>query len=189
MSSIIVYINGWPGAGKYIVGRLAAARLGARLVPNHVINGPGFALADFGTPAFRDIVRKVRALVFDGIAAAPAPDRFVLTTVLIDEAADAALYDRIAGLASGRGCPFLPVTLDCALEENCARLESEARAQRASLTDCQALRDLRAAHDLLRPKCGAHLELESSKVGPHENALRIVEAADRLLAGAAAGQG
>jgi len=121
MNGIIVHINGWPGAGKYSVGRLAAARLGARLVPNHAINGPGFALADFGTPAFRDIVRQVRALVFDGIAAAPAPAHTVLTAVLIDEPADVALYDRIAGLASRHGCPFLSVTLDCALEQNCAR--------------------------------------------------------------------
>lgn len=63
-----------------------ARYLGARLVPNHVLCGPGFCVAEFGDPVFFEVARKVRAVVYERIAEAPPDAGFVLRSVLIDGA-------------------------------------------------------------------------------------------------------
>jgi uncharacterized membrane protein len=185
MRGIIVHINGWPGVGKYSIGRIAADELGARLVPNHAINAAGFALAEFDTPVFRKVVRQVRSLVYEEIVSAAAEARFILTSVLIEDEADAALFESIQSLATRRNCAFMAVTLHCSLDLNCKRLDTDARDARYSLTDPKVLCKLREAHDLLKPTSTTRLDLDTSNTTPHENALRVVEAAQRLLAGAA----
>ena len=189
MRGILIHINGWPGAGKYTLGRIAAERIGARLVPNHAINGPGFALADFGAPAFRRVVPQVRTLVYDEIVRATPAESFILTTVLIEDPDDAALFAKIEDLASRRACPFLAVTLHCAIQQNFERLRNDGRAMRCSLTDGAVLRALRDSHLLLQPPCHNRLDLDTSTTAPSDNAARIVEAARTLMADAGSADG
>ena len=175
---MILHINGWPGSGKYTVGRIVAERLGARFVPNHVIIGPGLAIDAFDSPAFKATVRAVRRIVFGQIVEAPAGTRFVLTNVLVEAEEDARLLRRTAELASARQVPFLAVILDCALEENVRRLDTQARAARHSLTDVAVLRELRARYSLLRPEAAHRLELDVTSIAPKAAADQIVAAVD-----------
>ncbi len=179
MSGIIVHINGWPGVGKYTIGRIAAQQLDARFLPNHVICGPGLSVAGFGTPACGKVVRQTRALVFEAIVAAAPSESFVLTTVLFEE--DVARFESIMDLAIRRSAPFLCVTLHCAMEENSRRLHSESRIRRHSLTDAKHLRQLRRDNELLQPICDDHIELDTSTVTADENATKIIDAAARIV--------
>ncbi len=47
---MILQINGWPGVGKLTVGRIVAKELGGRLLDNHTIYNPAFALTEFRSP-------------------------------------------------------------------------------------------------------------------------------------------
>jgi predicted kinase len=177
---MVIHINGWPGAGKYTVGRLVAQELGARLVANHSICAPGFCVADFGTPTFFDVVRQVRAIVFEEMEKAPPAESFVWTSVLIEGDDDAGRFDRIREIAARRGSFFLGVTLNCALEEIQKRMNTANRADRNSLTDAEMLRSLHDAYELLGPRDGAALDLDTTSLPARKNAARIVEAARRL---------
>jgi cytidylate kinase len=65
---MILQINGWPGVGKLTVGRIIAKELGGRLLDNHTIYNPAFALTEFRSPAFYDTVRAVRDVAFQRAA-------------------------------------------------------------------------------------------------------------------------
>ena len=186
MNGVIIHINGWPGAGKYTVGRIVARYLGARLVPNHVLCGPGFCVAEFGDPVFFEVARKVRAVVYERIAEAPPDAGFVLTSVLIDGADDAARLDAIEDIAARRQCPFLAVTLDCAVEANLQRLNTADRAARNSLTDVEMLRSLRETYELLPPRGAVPLVIDATTTTARESATTICDAAERLLTDTAA---
>lgn len=177
---MIIHLSGWPGSGKYTIGRLVAERLGARFVPNHVINAPGFAVDDFETAAFTEVVRGVRRLVFEQIVQAPVGATFVLTNVLVETEEDAALFQKTAALAETRQVPFLSVILDCEFEENVRRLVTAPRAARHSLTDVGILRELRQRYGLLRPALADRLDLDVTASTPEAVALLILSAVSHL---------
>ncbi|MEM9670927.1 MAG: nucleoside kinase [Pseudomonadota bacterium] len=180
MSGIIIHINGWPGVGKYTIGKNVAAQLNARFVPNHSICAPANCVADFGTPTFFEMARQVRALVFEQMIKAPSHERFVLTSVLDDGADDTARFEAIQTRAKGRSQPLLAVTLVCDADENLRRLDTPLRAARHSLTDSEILRSLFKDYRLLQPHHEFELELDTTNKKPKENAQAIVRRARQL---------
>lgn len=180
MSGIIIHINGWPGVGKYEVGKIAAERLGARLIPNHSLNAPANCVADFGTPVFFEVARQVRALVFGQMVKAPPEEQFVLTSVLSDRDDDTARFELIRDISRQRGQLLLAVTLVCAAAENLRRLNTPSRAARRSLTDEDILQSLFRDYRLLQPRHDMVLELDTTRVKPEENAQAIIQFAERL---------
>ena len=180
MSGVIVHINGWPGVGKYTVGKIVAERLGARFVPNHSLCAAANCIADFGTPVFFDVARQVRALVFEQMVKAPSEEQFVLTSVLSDRDDDTARFELIQDISRQRCQPLVAVTLVCDATENLQRLNTPFRAARRSLTDGDILQSLFKDYQLLQPPHGLALELDTTRAKPEENAEAIIQFAERL---------
>jgi len=180
MTGIIVHINGWPGVGKYTVGKIVAERLGARFAPNHSLCAPANCIADFGTPIFFEMAGKVRALVFEQMIKAPLEERFIMTSVLSDGDDDAARFEKIRDIAEQRGHPLLAVSLVCDADENERRLSTPFRAARRSLTDGTILRSLFRDYQLLQPSHDPTLELDTTETSPEQNAQVIVDFVERL---------
>lgn len=180
MSGVIIHINGWPGVGKYTVGKITAERLSARFMPNHSLCAPANCVADFGTPVFFEVARQVRALVFGQMVKAPPEQQFVLTSVLSDRDDDTARFELIRDVARQRGQLLLAVTLVCDAEENLRRLDTPFRAARRSLIDGDILQSLFRDYRLLQSPHDLVLELDTTRAKPEENAQAIVQFAKRL---------
>lgn len=137
MQNAIIYLIGFPGAGKYTIAKEICARTDARLVDNHLINNPVFSLLreDGHVPLPKGIWSKVEAIwniVLETIEELCPPERsFVLTNALREsDPEDRAWFNRIADFAQKRGSVFLPVRLICDAEELRRRIVSPDREAR-----------------------------------------------------------
>ena len=157
----IVYLIGFPGCGKFTVGnelvRLAAER-GERLVlvDNHHINNTIFEFADVDgikelPPAVWAHVATVRDAVLATIEQLGPPTwSYVFTNVLFaGDPGDEAHVGRLAQLAASRGSRFLPVRLDCDVDELARRVTSPERRDRLKWMDADGLRRLATTRRLV----------------------------------------
>ena len=170
---MIIYINSWPGVGKLTVGRIVAERLGARLVHNHLILNPAFAITEHGSAAFIELTRKIRRLLLEFMEQMPEGQSFVLTDALAG----------VQRLAERRGTPLLSVCLDCEPQENARRLTAAGRVEMGKLTAVEVLMGFRKALTLLRPEVPHHLDLDTTHMTPEDAAEAIIGAARPLFGG------
>ena len=155
VENTLIYLIGFPGVGKLTVARIVCARIGAKLVDNHLINNPIFSvigadgLAPIPEPAW-DNIQVIRRIVLDSIVnIAPTSFSFVLTNVLFDKPTDRAVFDQVAAVAEARAARLVPVILECAEHEMVRRLAVADRATRLKMTDVEAARQIRREHTLM----------------------------------------
>lgn len=138
--AFILHLVGPPASGKRTIGSLVAARTGAALVDNHLINDPVFTalgvngLGDLHPQAI-PLAARVRQIVHEAVLAAPPETSHIFTTWLVDTPEDAAAGERIRDLAASRGATFHPVWLECGADEIRRRLTLPDRAVRNKLRD------------------------------------------------------
>ena len=171
---MLVLLNGRPGAGKLTIGRVLAARLGARLLDAHSLYNLAFALTDKGTAAFADTVRALRALARTRILDLPAGEPVILTDAkFADSAWGNELWDDTLAIARERGVPLLVVVVECEPSENDRRLRSPERMGKRKPVDDTLLRADRHGRVLLRRDADGVLELDVTRLAPGEAAGRI----------------
>jgi hypothetical protein len=138
----LVYLLGSPGVGKRTVAEALAARTGAIVLDNHRINLPIMSLFNWDgseplPPEVWGYVDRIRSAVLDALTdIAPRDASYVLTNAL--EVGYEAWFDRIQGIGRARGSVFVPVLLECELEEQLRRVASEDRVVRLKLSDPSA---------------------------------------------------
>ena len=79
---MIIHINGWPGVGKYTIGKELAKKLDARFIHNHLLHDVAFACAGHGDDDRWPLYEKVRLAAYDVLARRPASETFVMTNAL-----------------------------------------------------------------------------------------------------------
>ena len=127
---MIIHLNGWPGVGKYTVGKIVAERLGSRFLDNHTLLNIAIALTDRGTPAYYGLAAKTRDLAFDAILKLPSSEPVVMTGVVASGGSNDFLVENwraILALAERRKCGVYSIVLSCSEEENTRRMTNEAR--------------------------------------------------------------
>jgi shikimate kinase len=153
----IAYLLGYPGVGKYTVGKALATQTGAVLIDNQVVNHPILVLFKWDgkeqlPPGTDDRAAPIRDAVFAALEEiAPRGISYVLTNNLDDVAEDIAIYERLEAIAKARGATFLPVILTCAPEIQRERVQSPERSQRLKLSDPEALERMMATTRLYSP--------------------------------------
>jgi len=147
MKNTIIYLIGFPGTGKYTIAQQLSAMSGAKLVDNHAISNPIFAVIerDGTVPLTAEVLKKVqeiRQIVFDVVTACvPNSTSFILTNNLLDnDNNDKEIYHKIESLALARGNHLVPVRLFCEEEELCRRIAMPQRAKRYKITDADYAR-------------------------------------------------
>ena len=171
---MILQINGWPGVGKLTVGRIVAKELGGRVLDNHTIYNPAFALTEFKSPAFYDTVRAVRDVAFQRAAEIPNSIPIVMTNAYADTDWGNENWDAIVGLARKRGAELFLVILDCSLEENIRRAQFTDRENLGKLRDPSAIAEMRSGRTLLSRDADHLLFIDNTSVPPAACAKQII---------------
>lgn len=189
MENTIVYLTGYPGVGKYSIAREIERQAGARVVDNHLIANPVFVVSDVDgktsvQPAVWAKIAVIRRAVFEAMAELGPPGvSYVLTNVLLDDAADAAVFEEVRAVALQRSASFLPVVLICDLDEHVRRLVTLSRAERMKWRDADGLRAMvrdRALFTIAHPNA---FDLDVTALAPAEAAVLIVARAETLVPG------
>jgi hypothetical protein len=189
--SYIFSLTGWPGTGKYTVGKELVAQLvtrghETRLVDNHSVSNPILRVIRIEPdvsvpPEVWDRVRQVRAAVYSAIATLSPPEwSFVFTNYVADTPADREHYRRLEELADARGSRFVPVRMTVEVDELLRRMSQPERAIRMKMTNPDLARRTFLAQELFAPDHESALELDVTHLGPAEAAARIIEHAVRL---------
>jgi len=125
---MLVHINSYPGVGKFTIGRALVEQMGGKLLDNHTIYNVAFALTEFRTPEFYNMVSAVRDLAFERVLELP-PDQLVVLTNWYSQGSlwGEENWDAVIALARRRPSPLAVVVLACSPEENERRILSSGR--------------------------------------------------------------
>ncbi len=177
----VVFLLGYPGVGKRTVGSHLAELLDGVLVDNQLIHIPLLTLfkwdGKFLLPAeIWERAEPIREAVLGTIEdLAPRSNSYVFTNVLEDDEEGASQYDLIRSLAQRRGSLFLSAMLDCDVQEQVGRIDTPDRIARLKGSDPEGYRRYRHHTKLFRPPAGEVVHIDTTKIGPHQNAERIYE--------------
>ena len=108
----VVHICGWPGCGKRTIGRIVAARMGARLIDNHLVLNPASALFERGTPERSRLRERMRAVIHEAALDLPTDIPLVLTDALASSDADHPVATSTLAFARAREAVLVPVVLN-----------------------------------------------------------------------------
>lgn len=181
----IVYLLGYPGVGKYTVGRELARRMGAILIDSQVVNHPILALFNWDGKSQLpegtfDRAEPIREAVFSALEdIAPKQMSYIFTNVLEDKSTDLAIYERLKGVASRRGSVFVPVMLTCAVDVQLRRVQSQERARRFKIADSKGVMHLMTTTPLYTPDDPELLTIDTTSLAPEQSASRILDSIER----------
>ena len=177
----VVFLLGYPGVGKRTVGTHLAELVDGVLVDNQLINIPLLTLFkwDGKFPIPMEIWERVGP-IWDAVLGtiedlAPKSNSYVFTNVLTDDRDGEGQYNRIRSLAHRRGSLFLSVMLDCDVEEQVRRIDTPDRVTRLKGSDPEGYRRHRYHTRLFQPPPEDVIQLDTTRVGPRQNALTIYE--------------
>ncbi|MDZ3833438.1 MAG: AAA family ATPase [Sphingopyxis sp.] len=157
---MIIELNGHAGVGKLTIGRLLAEALGARLIDNHTLYDPAFATTDFGSEAFFDTVRAVRAIAFERAAALPQATAIILMIAPSQRRAWGEEWQAaIRSLADARRARLYGVHLSCADVERARRIAAPDRVRSRKLSDAAVVGD-GMARPILLDHCDAVFDID-----------------------------
>lgn len=186
LANTFIYLMGVAGTGKLTVARAIAAKTGARVVDNHLINNPIFSVVrqDGVTPLPRgvwDRVFAIRTAVLEAIATLSPPEwSFVFTHEAYGVAYDIAVYQLTREAAQTRKAPFLPVRLVCGPDEIARRVLDPGRQLLMKSANAAASRARAAANATYDPGTPDVLTLDNTSLPPEAAADAIIHAARRL---------
>ncbi|MDQ3818239.1 MAG: hypothetical protein M3362_11260 [Acidobacteriota bacterium] len=182
LENTIILLMGFAGTGKYTVGRALAARTGAKLIDNHLINNSIFTAvnADGVTPLPAEVwdkVKQIRRIVYDTIRElSPPSTSFIFTSELRqNNPADHVAFAEVRKLANARGSLFVPIRLVCEVEELCRRVVSPERRERLKSIDPVQARK-RATEDMvIVPRHSNLLTIDVTARSPQSSVAAILK--------------
>ncbi|MCR5878537.1 ATP-binding protein [Phenylobacterium sp. J367] len=185
--SVLVHINGYPGAGKLTLARRLTDAIGGRLVDNHSVYNLALALTEMKSEPYYETLRAMRELAFQRVLELPAETPVVATNAhMTDSGWGNENWDAWTDLARQRGSRLLVVVLDCQADELDRRIASPGRAASRKLTDPKLFNGARSGRVLIDRDGDATLRFDTTDLAPEatfERVLAFVEAERRGAAG------
>jgi len=168
----LIIIHGPPAAGKLTVGTEISRLTGYKLFHNHISIDYVRNVFDFGTPAFWNLVAKVR---FETIAEAARDDVSLIHTFCYELGVDDEHFEKLIGAAEDNRGEIHLVLLRCDEAERKKRIANESRVKIGKLTDPASL-DRENKPELSTPLPGrATLILDTTHTPADVTARTIVE--------------
>lgn len=171
---MIVHINGWPGVGKYTIGKELSKKLGARFIHNHLLHDVSFACAGRDDDDRWPLYEKVRIAAYEVLERRPASETFVMTNAIcygVEREVEA--WSKVVDLAISRSALLIPVILRADAETIARRVSSDNRSD-MKLKDPVYLREMISKHTLQVPDVPEVVEVEVSDSTAEEAADKIL---------------
>jgi hypothetical protein len=130
MVPCLIFINGYPGVGKYTIAKLILKTLGSdsTFIHNHLLIDPVEAIHPGRTPAHYALRKKFRDVAFDAlIADSNSQLSIVMTISLAANNDDIAVMHEHLRIAWERQVPAYWINLTCDDREHKARIVSDER--------------------------------------------------------------
>jgi hypothetical protein len=182
ITNTMIYLLGFPGAGKLTIGQQLQAMLPAILVDNHLINNVVFSLIDpDGKTKLPEAVwvnvRRIREVVFDTLKNLSRPQRNFITTNALVEGVDRdeEHFEAVHELADSRDARFVVVRLHVDPDELCSRIGSPGRAGMFKDIDVESCRVRAAESNVLIPKSCGYFDLDVTSLTANQSARKILE--------------
>lgn len=185
MPPTVYHLVGPPGAGKRTVGLHLAQLSGAVLLDNHLFRDAVYR--PYGAdgvrpipPELQELGSQVWALGLQAARLAPRHVSQIFTAYHTNRPSGQVSAGRIREVALDRGATYVPVWLECGLEELARRMTLPERRARAKMRDPLALRETLAASGLLPPPPDA-ICIDTAALTPADAALLIASHAGALF--------
>ena len=190
LKNTIVVLIGFAGTGKYTIGRELCRRTGAKLIDSHLINNPVFSVlnVDGITPlpaGIWDKLKELRRITYEAIRELSPPEMsFVFTLELrANNPADQIAFKNLADLAGARQSLFVPIRLQCDVEELCRRVVDPVRAQMRKSIDPALARQRSAEDSVLNPLHPNLRTIDVTRISPAESADMILKEVNEMRSG------
>lgn len=175
-----IYINGYPGVGKFTVAReLQRILPNSKVYHNHLFIDPIAALVDRSSPEYNTIRTNYRRHLLNLIATSESERN---TTCIFTDSRCNSEIGSIAvkdyeDASKRRGVPFIPIIMTCDPDENARRVVDESRGEGncTKLRNTGVLRDIRQKEEMYRFGDERELELDVTNLSPTEAAQKIVD--------------
>ncbi|CAM4370599.1 hypothetical protein [Deinococcus marmoris] len=181
----IFHLVGPPGSGKRTIGLRLSALTGTVLLDNHLFNDAVFK--PYGADGLRPIPEEIHALAaqvrklgLEAARLAPRDVSQIFTSYLTNRPSGSAALQLVRDLAQARAVRYIPVWLDCDIDELERRLSLPERLERAKLRDPAILRTSLATSGILSLPPDA-IRIDTSALAPADAALLIVEHSGTLF--------
>ncbi|KAL9001595.1 MAG: hypothetical protein Q9188_005441 [Gyalolechia gomerana] len=157
MPQPFIYINSWPGVGKHTIAQALATQLGpdVRIIHNHLHIDLAEAILSRSSADYQDLRRGLREAFFRTLI--ESKDTWDHTYIFTDFQTSNPLGGTVAeeyrSAALSRDCIFIPIILDCDMEENARRMMSVERVEKVAhgkgmLLSADSLREMRGRGEI-----------------------------------------
>lgn len=180
--TVILYLIGRPGVGKYTIAR-KIAKFGYQICDNQLINNPIFSLinnngmGDLPESVWQH-TRKIREIVFDFIST-DRDNNYILTNSLYKEDYDSKVYMRVENLAKIRNSIFIPVKLSISKEQHLKRITQKSRLNKYKTIDSKHVYDSKELINIGHPNL---LNLDINNLVASDAAMKIIKHVDKISA-------
>lgn len=188
MQNVIIYLIGFPGTGKYTTAKAISELENFLVIDNQYINNPIFSLIALdGKTKLPDRVwantAKIREAIFDTITnISPKSFNFVFTNALLQSDPDSKfIFEQVENLTKERQGLFVPVLLECSLEQLQKRIVTEDRTQRLKENSAELAKQYYEQDKVYIPEHDNIFKIETTNLSPEETAKKILEHCRSLL--------
>jgi len=133
----LIFLHGAPASGKFTIAQLLCASHGVLNFHNHLTIDVAKSLFDFGTPEFWDLTHQLRRTALAARAEAGSGD--VVFTNCYSSPHDDPIVEALEAEVVTRGGEFLPVFLDCTIEELRRRVVHSSRKDMRKIHTAEGL--------------------------------------------------
>ncbi|KAL8719367.1 MAG: hypothetical protein Q9225_003624 [Loekoesia sp. 1 TL-2023] len=166
----LIYINSWPGVGKHTIAQALATELGpnARVIHNHLhIDLAEAVLPRSESGDYQDLRRGLRGVIY------------IFTDFQTSNPLGGIVAEEYRSAALRRGCAFIPIILECDVEENARRMMSAERVAKVAqgkgmLLSTELLRKMRGRGEIYRFGCPEEKVVDVSRMEAGEAAGVII---------------
>ena len=172
----LIFLHGPPASGKYTIAQVLSGSHGVLNFHNHLTIEVAKSLFEFGTDEFWDLTHRLRRAAVAARAEA-GPADVVFTNCYSSPHDD----DKVVALeheVTSRGGEFLPVFLECGMEELRRRVTAESRREMRKLHTEGGLADFLTTWNIVALDRPNTLAIRTDDRSPEDCAAEIV---DRVL--------
>ncbi|KAL8942745.1 MAG: hypothetical protein Q9216_001493 [Gyalolechia sp. 2 TL-2023] len=190
MPQPFIYINSWPGVGKHTIALALQEQMGpnVQIIHNHLHIDLAQAILPRSSPDYQDLRRALRKVIFGTlIESEDTWDQvYIFTDFQTSNPLGGTVAEEYRSAALSRDCIFIPVILDCNMEENARRMMSAERAEKVThgagmLRSTDALREMRGRGEIYSFGCPEEMVVDVGGMEADEAARVIAGHVRRIL--------